>query len=193
MKKIEITSNQMAFVSGLSAMLIFIFGIICILVLSIGYYPRVYTGGEYQQANAVVIGYGQQNQDCVYSCNCRKECRPTKPRCQSWETRTVCDACRSPCVAAWVMYWIESQSFSFNAFPIINSNPIPQLQSKYPINSTMNTYFSSSSSTVVYGNTLNTATSCFVAGFVFLGLTGLVMLIWGSFLILYYCFQNKNL
>lgn len=166
-------------------------GFISMMILLIGYNPRIYTEDNYQYVKATVVGYGQRNVDCTYPCNCRRVCRPAyRPPCASFHKQTICDVCRSPCILAWVKFQVDSPPFSFDAFPLLNYDPIGELQSKYPLNSTMDAYFSMSKMNIVYGDTLTTSENCFIAGFVFLGISVLSLLTLGISFILY-CISKK--
>jgi hypothetical protein len=149
--------------------------IIGVPILLFGYEPKIFTS-NYQYVTAQVTGYGETNTDCGGPCNCRMECRQNKPKCQSWEKHRVCDYCESPCLMAWVVFTIvpPGPSYSFNGFYDRNYNPLPNLQSHYPLNWTMPLYYSPPSS-VVYGSTIDTLRNNFIAGFVFTGI-GLLML-----------------
>lgn len=168
-----------------------LFGLIAMMILILGYNPRVLTEPDYQYVKATVVGYGQKDTVCSYPCNCRRVCRPAyRPPCASFHKHTVCDSCNSPCVLGWVKYQVNSPPFSFDAHWILNSNSMGELQSKYPLNSTVDAYFSISRMNIVYGETLTNSINCFIAGFVFLGLTVLCLLTCGVFFILYCVTKN---
>lgn len=176
--------------------------IISLFLLVVGYNPRVLTESQYKLVTANVIGYGQENVNCYYKCNCRRVCRPSKPNCKnSWEKQTICDTCSNPCINAWVIYSVmpPGPSYVFNAFNKIDSNsPIPYLKETYPFNSTISAYYytmTSDSGTifeyVVYGDKMNTSINCFIAGFFFVGLASLAILVYISLLI-FYCLWGRN-
>lgn len=158
--------------------------IIGVPILVFGYEPKIYTS-NYQYVTAQVIGYDEVSQDCGGPCNCRMECRPNKPKCHSWEKHRVCDYCESPCLMAWVVFDIipPGPSYSFNGFYDRNYNPLPNLQSRYPLNWTMPLYYSPPNS-VVYGYTIDTVRNYFIAGFVFTGIA--ILLILPTFICIFY-------
>lgn len=82
-----------------------LFFVIGIPILLFGYSPKIWTS-DYQHVTAQVTDYGETKADCGGPCNCRMECRPNRPKCQSWEKHRVCDYCMSPCLMAWVVFSI---------------------------------------------------------------------------------------
>jgi hypothetical protein len=166
---------------------------ICFLIgvpiLIFGYTPRVLTDNQYQSVKAIVVGYGEESLTCYNFCNCRSECPGNRPNCYSWQKHTICDSCAYPCMNAWVVFSVipPGPSFTFNAFNLLGPTgwPLAYLQRTYQLNSTIGGYYSSSSHSVVYGDTLNTSINCFIAGFVFTGLGFLILLC-----ILIFCIIN---
>lgn len=176
------------FIAGLTTFLCILCFMIGVPILIFGYTPRVLTDNQYLYVTSNVIGYGQESIDCVYQCNCRLVCRPTRPNCRnSWEKYRVCDTCTTPCINAWVVYSVlpPNPSYTFNAFYTLNQNPLPYLQATYPLNSTMGGYYTTSPESMVYGDRLNTSINCFIAGFFFTGLGFLVTIAFFVSLALY--------
>lgn len=169
----------------------FVFLIIGGPILLFGYNPPIFTS-DYQHVTVQVIGYGETNTDCGGPCNCRMECRPNRPKCQSWEKHRVCDYCFSPCLMGWVIFSImpPGPTYTFNAFYDRNYNPLPHLKSQYPMNWTMDAYYSAPSS-IVYGSSIETLKNKAIAGTVFTGLGLLLFLLSPLLLILHYCMSKK--
>ena len=162
-------------------------------LLVAGYNPQVLTDSKYTYVRSNVVGYVEKDAKCYFQCNCRLECRPSRPNCRnSWEKQRVCDSCSNPCKSAWVVYSIipPGPTYSFNAFGAVDPDPLPNLQMQYPLNSTMGVYYYLSTfsdgqtyQSVVYGDTMATAINCFIAGFVFIGLGVSIWLIFFILLI----------
>jgi hypothetical protein len=166
---------------------------IALPLLIAGYQPRILTESQYNFVVSAVIGYGRENIECVYSCNCRYQCRLTKPNCKnSWEKQYVCDVCTTLCTNQWVVYSVlpPGTPYIFNAFNSISL--YSRLESQYPLNSTMDGYYSSTTDSsgniiqrMVYGNEMTKAINCFIAGFVFFGIGCVTLLLFALLLILY--------
>ena len=184
-------------VGTITFVITFICFFISVPILVAGYNPRVLTESKYQYVVANVIGYSQESVDCTYACNCRLVCSASRPNCKnSWEKHRVCDTCRTPCQNGWVIYSVlpPGPSYVFNAFYSVSRDPIPYLKNQHPLNSTIDGYYSSYPAatseniikSVVYGDEMTTSINCFIAGFVFVGIGCLTLLIFCVLLIMYY-------
>ena len=177
-----------------------VFFIIGIMTLVAGYNPRILTDSTYKYVQANVIGYGQEDVKCYYQCNCRSVCKPSHPNCKyPWQRERICDSCSNPCKNAWVVLSISppGPSYVFNGFGSVGNEPLSDLQTRYPINSTIEAYYWSKTLsngqpyvTIVYGDTMAQSINCFIAGFFFVGLGILMWLVFGI-LCIFYCFGLK--
>jgi hypothetical protein len=165
---------------------------IALPLLIAGYQPRILTESQYKRVVSTVIGYQKENIECVYSCRCRYQCRSTKPDCKnSWEKQYICDVCTTPCIDEWVVYSVlpPGTPYIFNAFHQKGDRYSLELQ--YPLNSTMVSYYSSTTDSsgntiqsMIYGNEMSISINCFIAGFVFLGIGCVTLLVFVVLLIL---------